>query len=142
MFLRNQWYCAALSRELKDAPLGRMFLNEPVVLFRNAHGAAFALEGDPGALRAGRRLARALGGMPVVIRGRDKARYHAGAVFASNYVVTLLDAAQRLLVSAGFSERAARRALAPLTAASVENEAAHGAVPHPHTHSAEMEQSA
>jgi predicted short-subunit dehydrogenase-like oxidoreductase (DUF2520 family) len=89
-------------------------------------GAAFALEGDAGAVRAGRRLARALGALPVEIRPGQRARYHAGAVFASNYVVTALDAGQRLLVSAGFTERAARKALAPLTAASVENEAAHG----------------
>jgi len=91
-------------------------------------GAAFALEGDPGAVRAGRTIARALGGLPVQIRRGQRARYHAGAVFASNYVVTALDAAQRLLVAAGFTERAARRALAPLTAASVENERAHGPV--------------
>jgi predicted short-subunit dehydrogenase-like oxidoreductase (DUF2520 family) len=89
-------------------------------------GAAFALEGEPGAVRAGRTLALALGGLPVQIRPGQRARYHAGAVFASNYVVTALDAGQRLLVSAGFTESAARRALAPLTAASVENEAAHG----------------
>jgi len=95
---------------------------------RHFRGAAFALEGDAAAVRAGRVLARALGGLPVVLRPGQKARYHAGAVFASNYVVTALDAAQRLLVAAGFTERAARRALAPLTAASVENEAAHGPV--------------
>ena len=89
-------------------------------------GAAFALEGDPGAVRAGRTLARALGGLPVQIRAGQRARYHAGAVFASNYVVTALDAGQRLLVAAGFTEQAARKALAPLTAASVENEAAYG----------------
>ena len=32
MFVRHQWYCAALSREVEDAPVGRIFLNEPVVL--------------------------------------------------------------------------------------------------------------
>jgi predicted short-subunit dehydrogenase-like oxidoreductase (DUF2520 family) len=99
---------------------------DPARAARHFHGAAFALEGDAAAVAAARRLARALGGEPVVIRGRDKARYHAGAVFASNYVVAILDAAQRLLVAAGFGERAARRALAPLTAASVANEAVHG----------------
>ncbi len=94
---------------------------------RHFRGATFALEGDAAAVRAGRAIARALGAVPVVIKAKDKARYHAGAVFASNYVVAALDAAQRLLVASGFTERGARAALAPLTAASVENEAAHGA---------------
>jgi vanillate O-demethylase monooxygenase subunit len=44
MFLRNQWYCAALGHELKDAPLGRIFLNEPVVMYRKPDGALVALE--------------------------------------------------------------------------------------------------
>jgi predicted short-subunit dehydrogenase-like oxidoreductase (DUF2520 family) len=100
---------------------------QPARAARHFKGAAFAIEGDPAAVRAGRALALALGGAPVVIRGSAKARYHAGAVFASNYVVVLLDVAQRLLESAGFSARAARGALAPLTAASVANEAAQGA---------------
>ena len=43
MFLRNQWYCAALSQELGGTPLGRVFLGEPVVLYR-AGGAIVALE--------------------------------------------------------------------------------------------------
>jgi len=100
---------------------------EPRRAAGHLRGAAFALEGDAAAVRAGRKLAQALGGMPVTIRAGQRARYHAGAVFASNYVVAVLDAAQRLLVDAGFTERGARRALAPLTAASVENEAAQGA---------------
>jgi vanillate O-demethylase monooxygenase subunit len=43
-FLRNQWYCAALSHELKSEPFGRIFLNEPVVLYRKADGGIVALE--------------------------------------------------------------------------------------------------
>ena len=89
-------------------------------------GAAFALDGDPAAVRVARRLARILGGRPVVIAGGAKARYHAGAVFASNYVVALLAVAEDLLVASGFERGAARRALAPLTQASVDNVAAYG----------------
>lgn len=40
----NQWYVAALSKELKDQPLGRTLLGQPVVLFRNGHGQVCALE--------------------------------------------------------------------------------------------------
>jgi phenylpropionate dioxygenase-like ring-hydroxylating dioxygenase large terminal subunit len=42
--LKNQWYAAAFSHELKEAPLGRVFLNQPVVLYRKADGTPVALE--------------------------------------------------------------------------------------------------
>jgi vanillate O-demethylase monooxygenase subunit len=44
MYPRNQWYCAALGHELKDAPVGRIFLDEPVVMYRKADGGVAALE--------------------------------------------------------------------------------------------------
>ena len=43
MFLRNGWYAAIWSHELKDRPVGRTLLNHKVVLFRNASGRAAAL---------------------------------------------------------------------------------------------------
>jgi vanillate O-demethylase monooxygenase subunit len=43
-FPLDQWYVAALSRELKDQPLGRTLLNKPVVLFRTADNHVAALE--------------------------------------------------------------------------------------------------
>ncbi|HUB94855.1 MAG TPA: Rieske 2Fe-2S domain-containing protein, partial [Stellaceae bacterium] len=42
--LRNQWYCAALSKEIGRTPLARTFLGEPVVMYRASDGAAVALE--------------------------------------------------------------------------------------------------
>ena len=44
MFLRNGWYTALWSHELTDKPVGKTFLNEKVVLFRNASGEVGALE--------------------------------------------------------------------------------------------------
>ena len=44
MFLRNYWYVAALDEEVRDRPLGRMILGEPVVLFRSGDGALHAFE--------------------------------------------------------------------------------------------------
>ena len=44
MFLRNCWYVAAESHEVGRAPLGRILLGEPVVLYRKADGTAVALE--------------------------------------------------------------------------------------------------
>ena len=44
MFLRNGWYTALWSHELTDKPVGKTFLNEKIVLFRNASGEVGALE--------------------------------------------------------------------------------------------------
>ncbi len=44
MFLRNCWYAAAEAGEVGRAPLGRVILREPVVLYRMEDGTAVALE--------------------------------------------------------------------------------------------------
>jgi phenylpropionate dioxygenase-like ring-hydroxylating dioxygenase large terminal subunit len=44
MFLRNGWYAAIWSKDLGAHPVARTFLNEKVVLFRNASGQVAALE--------------------------------------------------------------------------------------------------
>jgi len=41
---RNTWYQAAWNSEIKDRPLARRILNEPIVLFRDAAGKVCALE--------------------------------------------------------------------------------------------------
>ena len=44
MFLKNCWYVAAEAREVSRAPLGRVLLDEPVVLYRREDGMPVALE--------------------------------------------------------------------------------------------------
>src|ERR1035441_8316838 len=44
MYLNNAWYVAGWSKEITRKPLGRMFLNEPVVLYRGEDGVIVALE--------------------------------------------------------------------------------------------------
>ncbi|MDA9439646.1 hypothetical protein XH98_11000 [Bradyrhizobium sp. CCBAU 51745] len=44
MYLRNCWYVAAWSRDVGDMPVGRIVLDEPVVLYRKADGSIVALE--------------------------------------------------------------------------------------------------
>ncbi len=92
---------------------------DPAAARERFHGATFAIEGDAEALSAAAALARRLGGFPVHVPPSARPRYHAGAVFASNYVVAMLGAAEVLLMAAGFPDAAARRALAPLAAASL-----------------------
>lgn len=43
-FPLNQWYMAGFSTDVTDKPVGRMFLNQRVVLFRTADGQVAALE--------------------------------------------------------------------------------------------------
>jgi predicted short-subunit dehydrogenase-like oxidoreductase (DUF2520 family) len=68
-------------------------------------------------------LARALGMRAAVVADEDRAVYHAAASMASNYVVALVGAAERLAEVAGVD----RSLLAPLVRAAVENWAADGA---------------
>jgi phenylpropionate dioxygenase-like ring-hydroxylating dioxygenase large terminal subunit len=44
MFLRASWYVAARASEVTRQPLGRVLLDEPVVLYRRQDGSAVALE--------------------------------------------------------------------------------------------------
>lgn len=64
-------------------------------------GAWAAISGETGeALAIARELAGTLGLEPFELRDSDRTLYHAGAVFASNYLVTLQRAAVRLGVPA------------------------------------------
>lgn len=94
---------------------------EPGRAARNFKGACFALEGDLQAVEAADTLARRLGGVPAFIAPESKAAYHAGAVFASNYLLTCLATAEQLLEEAGMSRDAARAALLPIARATVDN---------------------
>jgi predicted short-subunit dehydrogenase-like oxidoreductase (DUF2520 family) len=93
--------------------------------------APVAFEGVPAAvagtsersLATARALADALGMTAFEIADADRAAYHAAASMASNYLVALEDAAERLLATTG----ARRELLVPLVRATVENWARDGA---------------
>jgi predicted short-subunit dehydrogenase-like oxidoreductase (DUF2520 family) len=107
------------------AALGSMHplqsLSDPLRAPERLKGAVAAVEGDAHAVDAASELARTVGLRPVVVHSERKAVYHAGAVFASNYLVVVATIAERLLVDAGFTERDARAALAPLIAGTLGN---------------------
>jgi len=84
-------------------------------------GAWAAVEGMPRALETGERLALDVGMRPFRIATKAKAIYHAGAVFASNYLVVVEAVAQRLLRHAGLSDADAWAALKPLVEGTIEN---------------------
>jgi predicted short-subunit dehydrogenase-like oxidoreductase (DUF2520 family) len=86
-------------------------------------GAAAAVDGTtPRARAAAAELASLLGMVPVEVPAEDRAAYHAAASIASNFLVTLESAAERLAETAGIE----RRHLVPLVRATVENWAARG----------------
>ncbi len=93
-----------------------------------AGGAAFAGAGaaiagsTPRALDFARGLAEALRMLPFELDEADRAAYHAAASMASNFLVTLEAAAERLAQTTG----ASRELLVPLVRATVENWSALG----------------
>ena len=83
-------------------------------------GAAFAVTAlDDTGYEVGERLARDAGGRPFRIADDLKPLYHAAAVFASNYLVTVTAIAEELERSAGLDDPLG--ALAPLQAATLAN---------------------
>jgi predicted short-subunit dehydrogenase-like oxidoreductase (DUF2520 family) len=86
-------------------------------------GAGAAIAGStPHALRVATDLAAALKLNPVEVAAADRPAYHAAASIASNFVITIEAAAERLAASAGLD----RALLVPLVRQTVENWAALG----------------
>jgi predicted short-subunit dehydrogenase-like oxidoreductase (DUF2520 family) len=81
-------------------------------------GAGAAVAGStPRALAVAQELAARLGMRATTVADEDRAAYHAAASIASNFLVTLEGAAERLAATAGVD----RALLAPLVRAAVEN---------------------
>jgi predicted short-subunit dehydrogenase-like oxidoreductase (DUF2520 family) len=84
-------------------------------------GAWAGLEGDDRALQAGERLATTLRMRPVRLAPGGKTAYHAGAVFASNFVVVLAAVAQSLARQAGVPASDAAELYLPLMRGTMAN---------------------
>jgi predicted short-subunit dehydrogenase-like oxidoreductase (DUF2520 family) len=97
---------------------------DPLAPFR---GITCVLEGDARLLPRLEAVTEALGARALVLPEGAKARYHAAAVFAANYVVTALHTAAELWATFGVPAPTALAALLPLTRAAIENVAVHGA---------------
>jgi predicted short-subunit dehydrogenase-like oxidoreductase (DUF2520 family) len=106
-------------------PHRRRFSVHPLQTFTRSRGpeqldgawAAVTAEGDQ-AREHGLELARTLGLEPFFLADRDRPLYHAGAVVASNFLVTLHGAAAQLAEAAG----APPAALVPLMRRVIEND--------------------
>ncbi|MEA2361536.1 MAG: hypothetical protein QOD71_681 [Thermoleophilaceae bacterium] len=85
-------------------------------------GAGCAIAGSTAeALAFAADLARTLGMTPFEIDDEGRAAYHAAASMASNFMVTLQAAAERIAAGAGLEPDEARRLLVPLLRRTVDN---------------------
>jgi len=96
---------------------------------RDFDGTFCGVEGDRPALATLLPALAAIGARAVQIDASAKTVYHAAAVFASNYLVTVLDAALRAYQAAGIPEDVARELARPLASESLENVFRLGAAP-------------
>ncbi len=92
----------------------------------NISRAFFTLEGGGYAVRTISELLNFTGNRFKTINKRDKAKYHAAACFASNFVVAVCDKAEELLSECGFDRHSAHEALVPLMRGNMENIISHG----------------
>ena len=88
---------------------------------------AFAIEGDPRAIRVAERIVRDLGGHAFPIRKKHKAAYHAWGAFASPLVTALLVTSEQVANLAGVSGKAARTKAIPILQQTLANYAELGA---------------
>ena len=93
----------------------------PVTAASRLPGSYAGLEGDPAAVRAGRRLARLLGMVALPIPAGAKPAYHAAATFAATYVAVVYDVAVEIAVEAGVGLKHARAMFLPLLQGTVSN---------------------
>lgn len=94
---------------------------DPAAVATQFSGTFCGVEGDAAALAVLTPALLAIGAQPVPIDASAKTVYHAAAVFASNYLVTVLDAALRAYQAAGIPEPVARQMAHPLAAESMAN---------------------
>lgn len=82
--------------------------------YRQFHQSFITIEGDELYLDYFKNLFELLGHEVCIISAKDKAKYHAAAVCASNLVIGMYNMAAGLLKECGFDEEKAQGALAPL----------------------------
>ena len=100
----------------------------PVMSFADPQRAIERFSGTPCGVEGEASLALELtnlfatvGGVPFSLDGNEKPLYHAGSVFASNFLVVILDVARRAYVDAGVPPETAETMLAAISRGALEN---------------------
>jgi predicted short-subunit dehydrogenase-like oxidoreductase (DUF2520 family) len=94
---------------------------DPKTAAERFRGAYAGVEGDPGAIAAGERIAALLGMTSVRIPAGAKVAYHVGATLVANYTVALVGMATRLAEEAGIPPAEAARLYLPLLHGAADN---------------------
>lgn len=89
--------------------------------FNPFSGVVTSVEGDREAVEAAKHVTEDIGSHCVTIKTEEKMLYHASAVVASNYLVTLLDLSLSLIKLAGMTGEDALRGLKPLIEGTISN---------------------
>jgi predicted short-subunit dehydrogenase-like oxidoreductase (DUF2520 family) len=84
-------------------------------------GMTFGIEGTPKAQEIARKIARELGGRPLIVPAEKRAHYHLAAVFASNFFVGDLALAVEMLSQIGLDERQALQVISPIVEGTFRN---------------------
>jgi predicted short-subunit dehydrogenase-like oxidoreductase (DUF2520 family) len=87
----------------------------------NMPGSTFALEAEEPLLSVLKEMATALGGQWIELKAKDKVLYHAAAVIACNYLVTLVKLATDLWQTFDIPPQQATQALLPLLRGTINN---------------------
>jgi predicted short-subunit dehydrogenase-like oxidoreductase (DUF2520 family) len=94
---------------------------DPEAVANGFEGTFCGVEGDAAALALLLPAFTSIGARTVNIEARAKTVYHAASVFASNYLVTVLDAALRAYEAAGIPPEVARELARPLAGETLAN---------------------
>ena len=89
-------------------------------------GTLIGLEGDAQLCATLEVAFELIGGRCFALSANTKPLYHAGSVFASNFLVVVMDVARRLYAESGVAPEVAERLLAPLATKALDNVLANG----------------
>jgi predicted short-subunit dehydrogenase-like oxidoreductase (DUF2520 family) len=90
-------------------------------------GVAFAVEGDPAAVRVAKRIVEDMGGTTYAIDKRNKVLYHAFGSFASPLVIALMASLERVAKAAGIRSDDVKAMMVPLLVQTLRNYLQHDA---------------
>jgi predicted short-subunit dehydrogenase-like oxidoreductase (DUF2520 family) len=93
----------------------------PNQVIQNFFGTYCGIEGDHRALDILAKAFSAIGAEMVPIKADSKTLYHSGAVFACNYLTTLLDVAQQAYTHSGIPKQVALKLMEPLVRETIDN---------------------
>ena len=94
---------------------------DPGEMLQRFAGSYCCVEGDAAATERLGASFRAIGARVIAIDGASKLLYHAGAVFASNYLVALMETAVRCYAESGIQRATALALMQPLVTGSAAN---------------------